>query len=114
MHIDIDENDLEALMAWSSRSTTLVIGDLMLDEYIRGDVVRISPEAPVPVLRFRQRSYAAGGAANVVMNLRGLGCKVIAAGVIGPDDDGERVIDVLRKAEVNINAIVVAEQRATT
>src|SRR5271168_856440 len=67
----------------------LVIGDLMLDRYILGDVDRISPEAPVPILRHAQRYERAGGAANVAMNLAGLGCQAFLAGFWG--DDGERV-----------------------
>src|SRR3954463_16072935 len=58
-----------------------VVGDAMLDVYLRGDVERISPEAPVPVVRVKERKYALGGAANVVQNVRGLGpaCDFIAA-----------------------------------
>ena len=66
----------------------LVVGDVMLDRYILGEVDRISPEAPVPVLRHAQRYERAGGAANVAMNLVGLGCEALLAGFWG--DDGER------------------------
>src|ERR1700685_3995545 len=66
----------------------LVIGDLMLDRYILGEVDRISPEAPVPILRHAQRYERAGGAANVAMNLAGLGCEAVLAGFWG--EDGER------------------------
>src|ERR1700722_12586878 len=65
----------------------LVVGDLMLDRYILGDVDRISPEAPVPVLRHVQRYERPGGAANVAMNLAGLGCKAFLAGFWGADGE---------------------------
>ena len=70
------------------RVRVLVVGDLMLDRYILGEVDRISPEAPVPVLRHAQRYERAGGAANVAMNLAGLGCEAVLAGFWG--DDAER------------------------
>src|SRR3978361_2155823 len=63
----------------------LVVGDLMLDRYILGDVDRISPEAPVPVMRHVQRYERPGGAANVAMNLAGLGCKAFLAGFWGDE-----------------------------
>src|SRR6202789_2295759 len=65
----------------------LVIGDIMLDRYIHGDVERISPEAPVPVLRHARRYERAGGAANVAMNLAGLGCQTLLAGFWGNDSE---------------------------
>ena len=66
----------------------LVIGDLMLDEYITGKVGRISPEAPVPVLNYQETQRSAGGASNVVLNLDALGAKAFVSGVIGNDDGG--------------------------
>lgn len=108
------ETDLAALIRWAKTGALLVIGDLMLDEYIRGTVTRISPEAPVPVVQVRQKLYAAGGAANVALNLRGLGCKVFLAGVIGDDEDGQRLIHVLTRASVNTEAIITVESRPTT
>ena len=67
------------------RVRVLVVGDLMLDRYILGEVDRISPEAPVPVLRHAQRYERPGGAANVAMNLAGLGCEAVLAGFWGDD-----------------------------
>ena len=71
---------LKLLEGGFGRLKVLVVGDSMLDRYILGDVDRISPEAPVPVLRHVQRYARAGGAANVAMNLRGLGCETYLAG----------------------------------
>src|SRR5690606_17535054 len=70
------------------RPRVLVVGDLILDEYLRGDVCRISPEAPVPVLESAATSYALGGAANVARNLAALGAHVELVGVRGCDAAG--------------------------
>jgi len=75
----------------------LVVGDLMLDRFVMGDVERLSPEAPVPVLRVASEELRLGGAANVVHNIRTLGGRVTACGVIGKDDAGKRVLGVLRR-----------------
>lgn len=74
----------------------LVVGDLMLDRYLWGSVDRISPEAPVPVVRVDHASHAAGGAANVAANLSGLGCGVSVAGLVGEDDDGRQLLRILQ------------------
>src|ERR1700734_3314501 len=71
---------LNLLEGGFSKLKVLVVGDIMLDRYIHGDVDRISPEAPVPVLRHAQRYERAGGAANVAMNLAGLGCPTFLCG----------------------------------
>jgi D-beta-D-heptose 7-phosphate kinase/D-beta-D-heptose 1-phosphate adenosyltransferase len=73
----------------------LVIGDVMLDHYIWGDATRISPEAPVPVIDIARDSYTAGGAANVAINLTGLGARCTVLGFIGADADGQRLRGVL-------------------
>lgn len=70
----------------------LVFGDIMLDEYVWGGVDRISPEAPVPVLRVKDRTSRLGGAGNVAANLAGLGCRTILMGMLGRDRSGEQVI----------------------
>lgn len=80
-----------------SKTRLLVIGDLMLDRFIWGDVERISPEAPVPVLRVSAESFRLGGAANVIHNIRSLGGEVVACGVIGRDDAGKKVLNGLRR-----------------
>ena len=85
--------DLTAL----SDKRILVIGDVMLDRYLWGDVSRISPEAPVPVVHVLQRSEVPGGAGNVASNLAGLQCPVSILGVRGNDDAGNRLEDILRQ-----------------
>src|SRR2546429_1762619 len=76
----------------------VVLGDVMLDEFIWGDVSRISPEAPVPVVDIRRESTHLGGAANVLANLLALGANACVIGVIGQDAAGEKVLSSLRDA----------------
>lgn len=76
----------------------VVYGDVMLDEFVWGDVSRISPEAPVPVVEIRRESVHLGGAANVLSNLRALGVRSSLVGVVGQDRAGERVRSELREA----------------
>ena len=75
----------------------LVVGDLMLDRFVLGDVERLSPEAPVPVLRVVSEDLRLGGAANVIHNIRSLGGRVTACGIIGKDDAGKRILGILRR-----------------
>src|SRR5690242_21483327 len=80
-----------------------VIGDAMLDVYLTGDVERISPEAPVPVVRVRERKYALGGAANVAQNVVAIGAHCDLVGAIGDDRGGEtlaRMLDEIGRAHV--------------
>ncbi|MEW6535946.1 MAG: D-glycero-beta-D-manno-heptose-7-phosphate kinase [Candidatus Auribacterota bacterium] len=92
----------------------LVIGDLMLDEFIWGSVYRISPEAPVPVVEAKRRSYMPGGAANVARNLRDLGVNVALVGGIGNDHIGAQIIDILEKKSIETNGIIRFKDRPTT
>ncbi len=86
----------------------LVIGDVMLDRSIWGDVDRISPEAPVPVLRSVRTSSAPGGAANVAMNLVGLGVKVAQAGFWGNDGEMRELSALLAPAGVDFSGMIVS------
>ena len=83
-----------------SRLKLLVIGDIMLDRYIHGDVDRISPEAPVPVIRHARRYERAGGAANVAMNLAGLGCQTFLAGFWGSDAEQAELAGILHRTRL--------------
>ena len=84
----------------------LVVGDLMLDRYIFGEVDRISPEAPVPVLRHARRYERAGGAANVAMNLAGLGCQAYLAGFWGEDTEKTELAAILEAAHIDTLGVV--------
>jgi len=83
----------------------LVIGDLMLDEFVWGTVSRISPEAPVPVVNVTGETYYPGGAANVARNLRDLGAGVALMGIVGEDSSGDRLCRLLAKAGIETDGV---------
>ena len=95
-------------------SKVIVVGDIILDRYIWGDVARISPEAPVPVVRVRRQTTNLGGAGNVTMNLKGLGCPQILIGAIGNDADGRQVTDILKQADIPHYLITRSNYPTTT
>jgi len=95
-------------------TTILVVGDLMIDKYINGDVNRISPEAPVPVLSVRGERNVAGGAANVALNTAGLHAKTLIAGVIGDDPVGEELLKLLNSSGVCTDEVMRDRSRPTT
>jgi D-beta-D-heptose 7-phosphate kinase/D-beta-D-heptose 1-phosphate adenosyltransferase len=105
---------IETLLNQARGRTVLVLGDLMLDEWIIGAASRISPEAPVPVVRFTQRRTAPGGAANVVMNLLRLGAQVRVCGVIGDDEAGADLCRELQIAGAESSGLVADATRPTT
>jgi rfaE bifunctional protein kinase chain/domain len=84
----------------------LVVGDLILDQFIWGEVERISPEAPVPVLRVTSESFRLGGAANVMHNIRSLGGLVTACGIIGRDDAGDKIVNDLRRLGISTAGVI--------
>lgn len=85
----LNKSQINKILAHAPRLKCLVIGDCILDHYIWGDVHRISPEAPVPIVNVDHESYRLGGACNVALNLRKLGCNVTLMGLIGQDRAGE-------------------------
>ena len=91
-----------------------VVGDLMLDEYVMGAVERISPEAPVPVVRVRDTEHRLGGAANVARQVAALGAEVSLAGVIGDDAAGEDFLRLCAASNVNTRAVIRLPERRTT
>ncbi len=97
---------LNLLEGGFSQLKVLVIGDIMLDRYIHGEVERISPEAPVPVIRHAQRYERAGGAANVAMNLAGLGCKTFLAGFWGSDSEQGELAAIMERAGIDTVGVV--------
>jgi len=96
------------------RCKILVIGDLMLDEFLWGKVTRISPEAPVPVIDIQRRAVYPGGAANVARNLASLGAQAGLAGVIGHDVPGQRLVQLLNKEGIATGSIRKTTLRPTT
>ncbi|MCA0445516.1 MAG: D-glycero-beta-D-manno-heptose-7-phosphate kinase [Bacteroidetes bacterium] len=91
-----------------------VIGDLMVDKYIWGDVLRISPEAPVPVVEVTDESERLGGAANVGLNLVGLGGKSVLIGVCGDDSQAAQMKDIVTRNGMDAGGIVTDKTRRTT
>ena len=96
------------------RVRLLVVGDVMLDEYLWGSVERISPEAPVQVVDVQDDSVFLGGAGNVVRNLKALGAWVTLAGVVGRDETGRRLTGLLSQERVDAAELVEVEGRRTS
>jgi D-beta-D-heptose 7-phosphate kinase/D-beta-D-heptose 1-phosphate adenosyltransferase len=91
-----------------------VVGDLMLDEYLWGHIERISPEAPVPILSITHRTSTLGGAGNVAENLRHWGAAVTLIAVVGQDETGRQLYDLLQSHGVNANGVLTEPLRKTT
>lgn len=109
----MDKKRLVSILDKFKEVKIAVVGDMMLDDYIIGVVDRISPEAPVPVVRVTEERFVLGGAANVVNNLSTLGATVISFGVIGDDASGDRLIDSFKKQEIDFSGVVRAKDRPT-
>lgn len=102
------------LIARFSKVKILIIGDVMLDRYWWGSVSRISPEAPVPVVQLEKTSLAPGGAANVAVNIAALGAIPLLIGVVGDDDEGKFLSEILNKSNISANLLLKIEERPTT
>jgi D-beta-D-heptose 7-phosphate kinase/D-beta-D-heptose 1-phosphate adenosyltransferase len=114
---DSAQNDLAPLLMVLERFPGLkvwVVGDLMLDEYVSGVVDRVSPEAPVPVVRVRDTEYRLGGAANVARQLAVLGAAVSLAGIIGADAAGDDLLRLCAACGIGTRGIVSTDSRRTT
>ena len=107
--IDIVSNDFNAHDKWA-----LVIGDIMLDHYVSGDVNRLSPEAPVPILNVNDYIYKIGGAGNVALNLSGLGIKTTLVGEIGDDDSGDILKDLFKENKIATKHLIKTKGATTT
>src|SRR5438477_6740643 len=106
--------DFEHRLPELAAQTVLCIGDLMLDDFVYGEVSRISPEAPAPVIAVNRQEVVIGGAGNVARNIASLGARCLFVGVVG-DDDGGRAVRVALANEPNIEAsLVVDRSRPTT
>ncbi len=105
---------LKQVISKFDKSKVLVVGDLILDEFIWGNVSRISPEAPVPVVWVESENFMPGGASNVANNIRSLGGEVYLVGAVGDDARGEVLQGLLRKNGVHCDGIFVDKTRPTT
>ena len=92
----------------------VVVGDVMLDKYSWGDVERLSPEAPVPVVNIRKTESRLGGAANVALNCKALGAKVSLASVVGADEDADTLELLLKEQDIDTALLRKSNQRTTT
>lgn len=106
--------NLKAIINKFNKTNILVVGDLILDEYIWGSVNRISPEAPVPVVWADKRTYVPGGAANVANNIRSLEGRVCLVGVMGEDKNTDILFSELKKRKINCQGIFIEPKRHTT
>lgn len=111
---NLDIKRLKKIIKDFNKASLLVVGDLMLDEFIWGRVHRISPEAPVPVVWVTSESHMPGGASNVANNVNALGGKVYLAGVIGDDTRGQLLLEELKKRNINIDGVFCDGKRPTT
>lgn len=107
-------SEAEQIVARFASKRVLVVGDLMVDEYISGHASRVSPEAPVLVLNAEAHVFLPGGAANVVAQVRALGAEAVVAGVVGRDAAGERLMDELRALGADTSAVISSDDRPTT
>src|SRR5580765_8393748 len=106
--------DFEKRLQNIGQQTVLCVGDLMLDDFVYGEVARISPEAPAPVLAVRRNEVAIGGAGNVARNVASLGARCIFVGLIGDDAPGREVIARLLADPLIEPSLVVDPARPTT
>lgn len=104
----------EALFNGLNNLNILVVGDLMLDRYLWGRVTRISPEAPVPIIDVQQEENRLGGAANVAMNLKHLGCNATLCGTIGQDTEAQYFMQVMAQVGLATTGLMQLQERRTT
>lgn len=110
----MNNHDLLQDLARLAAPRVLVVGDLILDEYIEGEIQRISREAPVPIVEERRRHYLPGGAANTLANLPSLGARATAVGVVGNDESGRQLIHQLSSRDIGCSGVLVAREVPTT
>lgn len=110
----LSRDRLAELLRAAPRYRVAIVGDAMLDVYLRGDVDRISPEAPVPVVRVRERKMALGGAANVAHNVTALGASCELVATIGQDAAGDTLRDMLGRIQADTRSLVIVARPTTT
>lgn len=106
--------DLQNTFNNFSDKKIIIIGDVMIDTYVSGSVSRISPEAPVPVVNFKNRESRLGGAANVALNVKALGAEPIICSVIGDDEEGENFMKLLKENNLSDKGIFKSKNHVTT
>ncbi len=107
-------NRVKSLLRAAAKSRVLVVGDVMLDQFLWGRVKRISPEAPVPVVEFESESFMPGGAANVARNLTALNARAEVFGLVGKDDSAKKIRTLLKQDGVGSGGLMAETGRMTT
>lgn len=97
-----------------NKLNVLIVGDVMIDAYMWGNVSRISPEAPVPIVAVNKKENRLGGAANVALNIQAMGGNAVLCSVIGDDDGGKLFIDLLQQQQLSFKGIIKSKSRITT
>lgn len=108
------DKEIKRLFEKFDNIRVLIIGDVMIDDYMWGKVTRISPEAPVPVVSITRHEQRLGGAANVALNVKALGATPILCSVIGVDKDGQRFLELMQEQKLAPKGILKSRERITT
>ena len=114
MNLKISGEKIQRIFKNSKNKQIAIVGDVMLDKYVYGEVSRISPEAPVQVVDVKSAEYKLGGAANVANNIKTLDAEPVLIGIIGDDIDGDIFLETMRKQNLSIKGILKDESRPTT
>jgi rfaE bifunctional protein kinase chain/domain len=114
INIFMDFREIDSFFEKIKQYNILIIGDLMIDSYLWGEVSRISPEAPVPIVDCKKREHRLGGAANVALNVKSLGANPILCAVTGNDDKAEIIKELLKNHELTDIGIISDSERMTT
>ncbi len=112
--MSIKPENIEKIIANFGKAKILILGDIMLDEYLYGDVGRISPEAPVPVVDIKEEQLKLGGAANVANNITTLGDEPILLGIVGEDDASVKLSQLLKQCRISRDFLINDPERRTT
>jgi D-glycero-beta-D-manno-heptose-7-phosphate kinase len=110
----IKKERIRELFKSFNQLNVLIIGDVMIDNYLWGNVSRISPEAPVPIVSVKRKEQRLGGAANVALNIQAMGANPILCSVIGVDNEGLSFLDLLKKQKLSQKGIMKSRERITT
>src|SRR2546426_2449608 len=109
----MNRNRVDEILNRFSGRIIMVVGDVMLDEFIWGKVARISPEAPVPVVEVIEETYRLGGSANVAANARGLEGSPVPIGIVGHDTASQRIEELLHESGIDTHGLVQADRPTT-
>jgi D-glycero-beta-D-manno-heptose-7-phosphate kinase len=110
----IENNYIDNIFEQFTQKNVLIVGDIMTDAYWWGNVNRISPEAPVPVVLKKKEERRPGGAANVALNIKSLGAKPFICSIVGNDFEGKYLLSILKENEMEIGGIFMSSERCTT